>query len=259
MGDPSFNWITTNDPVMGGESYSSVEMMSTDGTAVFTGEVKDVPFLGLPGYIQMESRGGKGTYPDVSCCDSIKLNVMGTQEYAGFRLSFGTKRANSGFFAQGFKAGFNVPSGSAFGDVIIPFNMFSVEWDEATGDHIIACADDPDVCPDTGTLQDMQTIAIWGEGVGGKVYLHVNSISAVGCSSSTTPPAVSDPISGTSESPASLSAGSNATDDMNESQNSLSVDSTGIDDMRESRACKTGLPAITTMMFVALTIMFLTF
>jgi hypothetical protein len=44
--DPSFNWITTNDPVMGGESYSSVEMMSTDGTAVFTGEVKDVPFLG---------------------------------------------------------------------------------------------------------------------------------------------------------------------------------------------------------------------
>jgi hypothetical protein len=131
----------------------------------------------------MESRGGE--YPDVTCCDAIKLNVMSMEEYEGYRFSFGTKRAKTGFFAQGFKADFDVPLPiGEFGDVIIPFNMFSVEWDEATGDQKITCADDPTVCPDMETLQNMLTMAIWGEGVGGKVNLYVKSISAVGCSSS---------------------------------------------------------------------------
>jgi hypothetical protein len=131
----------------------------------------------------MESRGGE--YPDVTCCDAIKLNVMSMEEYDGYRFSFGTKRAKTGFFAQGFKADFDAPLPiGEFGDVIIPFNMFSVEWDEATGDQKITCADDPTVCPDMETLQSMNTMAIWGEGVGGEINLYVKSISAVGCSSS---------------------------------------------------------------------------
>jgi hypothetical protein len=49
--DPSLDWFIQNDPVMGGESYSSITMMTetdnnNNGTAFFTGEVKDVPFLG---------------------------------------------------------------------------------------------------------------------------------------------------------------------------------------------------------------------
>jgi len=177
--DPSFGWITQNDPVMGGESYSSVTMMDNDGTAYFTGEVKDVPFLGVPGFIQMEARGGQ--YPDASCCSALKLNVMGMEDYAGYRISFGTRRAKTGFFAQGYKADFDAPI-NEFGDVIIPFDMFSVEWDEATGDQIITCAEDPTVCPDMETLKNMETMAIWGEGVGGELNLYVKSISAVGCS-----------------------------------------------------------------------------
>jgi len=180
MSDPQFNWMTQNDPVMGGESYSSVEMIEKDGVAIFSGEVKDVPFLGVPGFIQMESRGGKGTYPDVSCCDALKLNLMGMEDYEGYRVAFGNKRSESGFFAMGHKADFDAPVGE-YGDVVIPFNMFSVEWDEATGDQIITCAEDPKVCPDVETLQNMKTISIWGEGVGGEIELHVKSISAVGC------------------------------------------------------------------------------
>jgi len=183
MTTPSFNWMTQNDPVMGGESYSNIEMMEDDGVAIFTGEVKDVPFLGVPGFIQMESRGGKGTYPDVSCCDSLKLTVMGLEEYAGYRVSFGNARSKSGFFAMGYKADFDAPVNGEFVDIVIPFNMFSVEWDEATGDQIITCAEDPTVCPDIETLRNMKTIAIWGEGVGGPINLHVKSIGAVGCSS----------------------------------------------------------------------------
>merc|ERR1712032_717660 len=83
---------------------------------------------------------------------------------------------------MGFKADFDVPSVGEFGDVIIPFDMFSVEWDEATGDQIITCAEDPTVCPDLKTLKNMETMAIWGEGVGGELNLYVKSISAVGCS-----------------------------------------------------------------------------
>merc|ERR1712153_158945 len=61
--------------------------------------------------------------------------------------------------------------------------MFSVEWDEATGDQKITCAEDPTVCPDLDTLEDMQTIALWGEGVGCTLNLYVKTISAVGCAS----------------------------------------------------------------------------
>lgn len=140
-------------------------------------------FPSVPGFIQMESRGGE--YPDVTCCDAIKLNVMSTVLYDGYHFSFGTKRATTGFFAQGFKADFDLPAPiGEFGDVTIPFNMFSVEWDEATGEQKITCADDPTVCPDMETLQNFMTMAIWGEGVGGSVNLYVRSISAVGCSSS---------------------------------------------------------------------------
>merc|ERR1712166_540838 len=203
--NPSFDWFTQNDPVMGGESYSSLAMMETNGTAFFTGEVKDIPFLGVPGFIQMESRGGEGTYPDVSCCDSLKLTVMGMEDYDGYRVSFGTKRAKTGFFASGFKGNFDAPVGQ-YGDVVIPFDMFSVEWDEATGDQTITCAEDPDVCPDMETLENMKTIAIWGEGVGGEISLYVKSISAVGCSTPSSSSSSNDAATSSPSSPSSLSS-----------------------------------------------------
>lgn len=198
---PVLDWTTQNDPVMGGQSYSTVAMMEDEGYALFTGEVKDVPFLGVPGFIQMESRAG--FYPDVSCCDALKLTLMTTEEYAGYRVSFGTKRAKTGFFAQGFKADFDAPRGE-YGEVIVPFDRFSVEWDEATGDQIVTCAEDPTVCPDRETLVNMQTLVLWGEGVGGAVGLHVKSISAVGCSSASSSPTVRGDISSASKGTATM-------------------------------------------------------
>merc|ERR1712224_390112 len=109
--------------------------------------------------------------------------LMSKDDYEGYRVAFGNARSKSGFFAMGHKADFDAPVGE-YGDVTIPFNMFSVEWDEATGDHIITCEEDPTVCPDVDTLRNMKTISIWGEGVGGKIELYVKSISAVGCGGS---------------------------------------------------------------------------
>merc|ERR1712028_317140 len=142
----------------------------------------------------MGQSSGMKPYPDVSCCESLKLTAMGMEEYEGYRVSFGTKRAKTGFFASGFKGNFDAPVGE-YGDVIIPFDMFSVEWDEATGDQKITCAEDPSVCPDMDTLEDMESIAIWGEGVGGKLNLYIKSISAVGCSSSSSSSTSSTPFS----------------------------------------------------------------
>lgn len=93
----------------------------------------------MPGFIKTQSTGQR-LYLDVSCCDALKVTVKGREEYDGYRVSFGTKRANTGFdFASGYKANFDAPL-DEYEDVIIPFDIFSVKWDEATGDQKITCA-----------------------------------------------------------------------------------------------------------------------
>jgi len=180
--NPTHIWTSLNDPVMGGESTSTVEVQSDEGVAIFDGEVVDVPFLHAPGFIQMLTRGGAGTtYPDVSTCSALQMNLMATEEYKGYRVSFGTVHLREGHHAFGYKANFDAPIGE-FDNVVIPFHEFSSKWDDATGDQIVTCQDGPQYCPDEATLKDMHTIAIWGEGVAGCVHLRIKSISAIGCS-----------------------------------------------------------------------------
>lgn len=178
--DPTHIWTSLNDPVMGGESTGSVEISDDEGIAIFNGEVVDVPFLHAPGFIQMLTRGGTGTYPDVSSCTALKMNLMAAEEYNGYRVSFGNVHLPEGHHAMGYKANFDAPVGN-FDDVVIPFSDFSSKWDDATGDQIVTCQDGPQYCPDEATLKNMETIAIWGEGVAGNVRLRVKSISAIGC------------------------------------------------------------------------------
>lgn len=40
--------------------------------------------------------------------------------------------------------------------------MFTVEWNETTGNEMITCAEDPTICPNIETLENMKTISIWG-------------------------------------------------------------------------------------------------
>lgn len=177
--DPSHTWTSLNDPVMGGKSTGSVEINGDEGVAIFDGEVVDVPFLHAPGFIQMVTRGG--SYPDVSICTALQMNLMATKEYKGYRISFGNVHLPDGRFAMGYKADFDAPIGE-YSNVVIPFHAFSSKWDDATGDQIVTCRDGPQYCPDEDTLKNMQTLAIWGEGVAGDVRLRIKSISAIGCS-----------------------------------------------------------------------------
>jgi len=181
-----------NDPVMGGKSHSTVEF--ADGIAVWEGEVAVVPFLNAPGFIQMITRqDASNAYPDVSACTSLRLTLMAFEPYSGYRVSFGTIRLPESRHAYGYKADFDAPVGE-YGDVIIPFADFSAKWDEGTGDAMASCRENEEYCPDEGTLRDMETIAIWGEGVEGSVRLSVKSIGAVGCSGGTSSPVLKDGV-----------------------------------------------------------------
>merc|ERR1712032_838600 len=126
-------------------------------------------------------------FPDVSSCTSLKLTLKSTVPYSGYRVSFGNKHAPDGRFAFGYKANMILETGSSFEEVIIPFNEFTYKWDDATGEQIISCKEDSKYCPDKQALQDLKTIAVWGEGLLGNVHLEIKSISAIGCSSPSLP------------------------------------------------------------------------
>lgn len=178
---PTHSWEVMNDPVMGGRSSSSYAV--EDGAAKFTGTCAIVPFLKAPGFVTMQTGGFRQPsedFPDVSSCTALKMVMKSGTDYAGYRVSFGTKRA--GMFGRGFKApALSVPSD--FDEVVVPFTDFSLRWDEATGDIKTPCANDESACPDADTLRDMGAFAFWGEGVEGDVDLEIRSISAIGCDS----------------------------------------------------------------------------
>lgn len=173
----SHSWRAKNDPVMGGKSTGSVSI--DGGVGVFDGKVVDVPFLQAPGFITMETNGG--SYPDVSSCTSLKMTLRASEEYSGYRVSFGNVHVPGGRFAFGYKADFIPPVGDDFGEVVIPFTDFSAKWDDATGDQIATCHDEPKYCPTVKSLKNLKTMSIWGEGVAGKIHLEIQSISAEGC------------------------------------------------------------------------------
>lgn len=183
---PSHRWLQMNDPVMGGKSTGTFKIK--DGVGVFDGEVVDVPFLQAPGFIKVDSRGMR-PYADVSACKALKLTLKSTVDYDGYRVSFGNAHPPDGkTFAFGYKADLKVPrrdDGDHFEEVEIQFSDFSDLWDDTTGDQIKTCKEYPQYCPTVKTLRNMKTIAIWAEGVAGKVHLEIKSISATGCAHET--------------------------------------------------------------------------
>lgn len=175
-------WKENNDPVMGGKSTGTTTV--ANGVLVFDGTVAIVPALKAPGFITTQVSDGiffpKG-FPDVSTCKGISVNLKSSTSYKGYRFCFGNAHAKGGkFFANGYKSRFDAPVGD-FGTVMIPFTEFTDFWDDATGNPIKTCQESPSNCPDTTTLKNMKTMAIWGEGVEGQVHLEVKSISAYGC------------------------------------------------------------------------------
>jgi hypothetical protein len=178
--DPAYHsWTQKNDPVMGGQSKGTFSV--SNGIGTMNGTCAIVPFLKAPGFIKAET---SAKFADVSSCTGIQFEVRSTSSpdpYTGYRVSFGNDAsACKKFFARGYKADLAAPSGT-FSKVQIPFNKFTSCWDDATGKAIKSCGEDASVCPTQNRLQDLQSIAVWAEGVVGNVKLDLKSVSAYGC------------------------------------------------------------------------------
>ena len=136
------------------------------------GTVRDVPSLQAPGFIKAQA---DGNFKDVSSAisgDLILRARSNTPEYPAFRVSFGA------LFSREFKAKFSIPPGDEFSEIHIPFNTFSNRCSPATGEQLVTCAEDPNVCPTAETLSNLRRITLWAEGAKGDVHLEVHSVSA---------------------------------------------------------------------------------
>ncbi|KAG7339065.1 complex I intermediate-associated CIA30 domain containing protein [Nitzschia inconspicua] len=185
--NPQHDWTTMNDPVMGGQSHSQIQI--NDGIAHFTGTCAVVPSLNAPGFITMVTgaampwdKPGSQRFPDISSCTAFQLQIKSNTSYQGYRLSFGRAHPSGNRFAFGYKTPLaNVPMDDDFGTITLPFDSFSSKWDDATGDIQVSCHDNTEYCPSQSWLQNIQTMSFWGEGVQGDIDLEIKTISAVGC------------------------------------------------------------------------------
>lgn len=115
---PSYTWVQTNDPVMGGQSDGSFTVAR--GVGALDGTVRDVPFLGAPGFIKAQA---DGAFASVRGCAALALSARtrDAPPYGGYRLSFGDARGpDAGMYARGYKAGpiaFPETTGDAFATV----------------------------------------------------------------------------------------------------------------------------------------------
>ena len=133
------SWRANNDPVMGGQSFSTVKV--ENDVLNFTGACKIVPSLQAPGFVTAVT-DDRVVWPDVSTCEGLRLTAKAADDYKGYRVSFGDAHPAGGkFFAYGYKSHFT-PSVGKFGEVKIPFDQFTDFWDDATGEPIHTCAPD---------------------------------------------------------------------------------------------------------------------
>eukprot|EP00547_Thalassionema_nitzschioides_P012015 CAMPEP_0194261398 /NCGR_PEP_ID=MMETSP0158-20130606/46006_1 /TAXON_ID=33649 /ORGANISM="Thalassionema nitzschioides, Strain L26-B" /LENGTH=508 /DNA_ID=CAMNT_0039001519 /DNA_START=14 /DNA_END=1540 /DNA_ORIENTATION=+ len=182
-------WEEMNDPVMGGRSTGTFSIQ--DGKGHFQGNVAVVPFLQAPGFIKAETKKGE-SWPNVSTCQGLQITLHSSVDYQGYRVSFGRNRPPDAFpYTYGYKADLKIPAPSddndGFVTVSLPFSQFTDKWDAATGDGIVTCEEDSQYCPDQATLQNLYSIAVWGEGVEGTVDLQLRTIAAYGCASTDIP------------------------------------------------------------------------
>lgn len=197
-----YQWFEQNDPVMGGQSYgnfSVVDQSCGESYGKFQGEVKVVPFLHAPGFCRATTGSIKiddiSDYLNGGLELTVRSATMSENPYTGFKFAFaavGTPLHHGGHEAFGmFKADFTLPKDSVPSDwqfVKIPFNKFSWDWSDATGEcttkdpdgyqHHCCSATESKYCPDDKQLKAVTGFSIWAEGTAGVFELDVLTIAA---------------------------------------------------------------------------------
>lgn len=189
----TYKWKDLNDPVMGGVSTSTwtIDKIKSK-SAMWNGEVKNVPSLKAPGFCNAETVNWFAKFADVSAFTHLLIRARSsTPEYRGFKVSFAADTLNVQFHS--FKAMFNITQANTWETVAIPFHQFSNDWSAYTGrcdtkdptgkQHHCCSPEHPEVCVTKKNLKDISEIGLWTEGVAGKFNLEVAWIGAGNMSS----------------------------------------------------------------------------
>lgn len=180
FGNTIHRWHVENDPVMGGQSVSTLKNTTTHlGKQVgeWIGECRIVPSLGAPGFtIAMTEDPTLGTakFPNVAKEDGLTVtlrNVKGnvTQFKVAFcdthidpyRCQFGT-----------YKANFTAKHSNGFTTVFLPWDAFTDKWSPSTGEPT---AHDP---PNHYSLASISQVQLWVEGIAGDFHVEIEGIRA---------------------------------------------------------------------------------
>merc|ERR1711871_127335 len=191
-----YHWTEQNDPVMGGQSCGNWSLQ--EGFGRFEGTVRNVSFLHAPGFCRafttsLLMRQDASKYLNGGLVLTVRTT---TPSYKGFKIAFGAVGApvhHGGHEYEGsFTADFMVPSssdGMAWQTVMIPFNKFSYDWSDFTGEcstkdpdgyqHKCCSPETPDVCPTSKFLSKVNNFALWAEGQEGAFLIDMKEIRAV--------------------------------------------------------------------------------
>ena len=191
----TYEWAKMDDPVMGGQSRSQWQVQ--DGAGVFNGVCAIVPFLHAPGFCKASTRqhlfhplkfADASQYIDGALYLTVRSS---TPSYRGFKVAFGAKgakrpRPGMHHAPPSFKADFNATR--AWSTVKVPFDAFSVDWSEFTGEcsskdptgeqHLCCSKAHPEVCPTAAHLAEITSIEVWAEGVEGTFNVEVREVGA---------------------------------------------------------------------------------
>jgi len=188
-GDKSHNltWQTVNDPVMGGQSTSSLTVDPSMGAAVWEGKVRIVPFLHAAGFCTCMGYGGSGI-PDLSPYSDLVFDVSSltpptnlTNFQAQFESSVRTTERGGNFIAD-----FTLVAGQK--QIVVPFKKFVESYH---GQRIAGK-------PSAKQLANIQSIGLGLDGTVGQFKVLISSISASNGAppspSPPSPPSVSIPL-----------------------------------------------------------------
>eukprot|EP00041_Stephanoeca_diplocostata_P016478 m.324725 g.324725 ORF g.324725 m.324725 type:complete len:437 (-) comp20374_c0_seq8:1926-3236(-) len=183
-----WKWVDLNDPVMGGQSTSTFSSTNSDGIAVFNGTTRVVPSLKAPGFCNAKTTDILKRANDASAYinDALLVRVRSTIAYGGYFMSFAADTIDPQF--KSYKAPFEVIADGEWRTVAIPFTNFSNDWSSFTGrcdtvdptgaKHKCCSPQNPEVCPSSKNLKDIEAFGIWTEGVAGDFHLEIEWIAA---------------------------------------------------------------------------------
>eukprot|EP00457_Paulinella_chromatophora_P004294 gb/GEZN01004306.1/.p1 GENE.gb/GEZN01004306.1/~~gb/GEZN01004306.1/.p1 ORF type:complete len:599 (+),score=68.57 gb/GEZN01004306.1/:76-1872(+) len=166
-----------NDPVMGGLSTSKFE----PSTGVWSGTVQIVPSLGGPGFCLLQTFLVPPA--DVTAFTHLVIRMKSHIPYIGFKACFSRSPAAGDDMNMAMlnchKANFYILGDGVARDVVLPWALFSDDWNPATGEPTKSCTrNSKEVCLTKESLADLYEFSLWAEGTAGPFNSTLISVKA---------------------------------------------------------------------------------